>query len=370
MKTNAKYFWKLLFLLAFGGCNNTDYAGITPEALSIGTNTTVFVATRRNEDDDGNFGPERSEVLTLLENTISLPPSHIRGSVAKISSTPEPHKDLALAAREKFSSPEAFYSRIRQAMQANLDDVPEVTVFLHGFNTSQSQALFALAQLGHDLEIPGAMVLYSWPSQGKLLGYAYDSDSVLYSRDSLEWLLRGLKSAGAQRIMLIAHSMGGQLAMETIRQIDIREPGWPARNLGAVVLVAPDLDVELFRQQVQGMSRIPDPLVVFASERDSALEVSALLRGSADVARLGNIANVKKISDLPVEVIDVTAFSKKSSSAHFVPGTSTELLEMMVAARTVSGVFGSENKALERLLRGEKIGLVNAEELVLSQPIE
>lgn len=356
---------RTLLLLSLTACGGSDYTAVVPEAISVGTNYPVFVATVRMKDTNERFGPKRSTQMSFLEQTVSIPPNHTRGSVGRTSETPDPNKEFALAATKEFESTRDFQARIDQIMRENMDDVKEVTVFVHGYNTSQAQAVSRLAQLGYDLEIPGAMILFSWPSKGKLFGYAYDGDSVMFARDDLERLLRNLRSSGVRRIGLLAHSMGGQLAVETIRQIDIREPGWPARNLGSIVLVAPDLDIELFRRQLNGMSRVPDSFFVFASAKDQALNVSARLRGTHDRQRLGNIENIEDIADLPIQVVDTTAFDKSAVRGHFVAGTSSELIEMLVAARQIDGIFGGESRSLERLVRGRNVHLEEAEQVVL-----
>jgi len=102
----------------------------------------------------------------------------------------------------------------------------EVVVFVHGFNNSFSDAAFRMAQLGHDLELPGAHVSYAWPSRANPLGYGYDQDSALFARDGLADLLETVRGAGQPDVIVVAHSMGSTLLMETFRQLEIVRPGW------------------------------------------------------------------------------------------------------------------------------------------------
>ena len=111
------------------------------------------------------------------------------------------------------------------------------------------KSLVAIDSQETDFRLPGIGVHFSWPSAAHPLGYTYDRDSVLYARDGLEQLLRQVSAAGPDRIILVGHSLGSMLVMETLRQMEIRSPAWAQRNLGGVVLVSPDLDVDVFRQQ-------------------------------------------------------------------------------------------------------------------------
>ena len=79
-------------------------------------------------------------------------------------------------------------------------------------NTPMRVAHF-IAQMAHDLQLPGAVVHYSWPSAAEPLGYAHDRDSALFARDGLEQLMQEITAAGARRIIIVSHSMGSALTM-------------------------------------------------------------------------------------------------------------------------------------------------------------
>lgn len=352
-------------VMALSACTDRSYTPTIPEALEVGSGFTLFAATTRAKDPDGSFGYERSEQLRLLEMIVSIPPSHTPGELDFAYASPDPQTQFTMAARYEIPTKSAFRARLNQAMS----DVPsaerEVTVFVHGYNATQAETAFRAAQLAYDINLPGEMVIYSWPSQGKALGYAYDNDSMLFARDGLEQLLYELKATNARRIILVAHSMGSLLTMETLRQIELRQPGWTSKNIGGVVLISPDLDIEVFRSQLKSLSKVPQPFVVFVSERDKILNLSARLRGTADRERLGNISNTDKIADLPVEIIDTTAFSKGAGSSHFVPATSPALLAMMNQAQTLHETFGIERLRLESLLPDEVIRRQGATEITL-----
>jgi esterase/lipase superfamily enzyme len=357
-----------VLVILVSGCTDRSFTPTVPQALGIGTPKTIFAATNREPLKNGNYGAQRSADLNLLELTVSIPPEHKPGTLKFGYAKPNPESEFTMAGRHSFADEAAFAARLR----AELAKVPpkerEVTVFVHGYNSTQAETAFRAAQLTHDIDIPGATVIYSWPSKGRALGYAYDSDSVLYSRDGLEHLLRSLRHSGARRVVVVAHSMGGLLTMETLRQIEIRTPGWTANNLGGVILMSPDLDVDVFHSQIQQFAKVPQPFLVFVSRKDNILTLSQRLRGHDSRGRLGNLNNIDDVSDLPIEIIDTTAFADEAESQHFVAATSPALVALLNGARETSDTFSHNPDLLRKILPGQIIVYDNAVRVDLDRP--
>lgn len=329
------------------GCTDRSLSPVTPSALEVGTARTIFVATNRNELPDGSFGPERSEDYHLLELTVSIPPNHTPGKLEFGYADPNPETQFTLAARHQFPHQSDFDKRLQAELNQFPPDERDVLVFVHGFNSTQAETAFRAAQLGHDLDTPGATIVYSWPSLGSPLGYAYDGDSVLFARDGLEQLLRHLNKAGARRIVLAAHSMGSLLAMEALRQIEIRSPNWSEQNLAGVILLSPDLDLDVFRSQIQQFSKVPEPFVVFVSSKDTILNISRRIRGTHSRERLGSLSSIEAVSDLPIDIVDTTAFADSAESGHFVTATSPTFLALLNKAQATEGAFETRPQAVE-----------------------
>lgn len=339
-------------LASLASCTDRSFTPVMPEALEVGRAYTVFAATSREAEDNGTFGYGRSDKLSLLELTVSIPPLHTPGDLKFGYAEPNPRRQFTLAGQRQFADADAFRTRIADSVRGLPRGQREVTVFVHGYNATQAETAFRAAQIAHDINLPGALVIYSWPSRASALGYAYDNDSMLFARDGLERLLRDLRASGTNRIILVAHSMGSALTMETLRQMDIADPGWPARELGGLVLVSPDLDIEVFRSQVKRISRLPDPFVLFASGKDRILDLSARLRGTRKQDRLGSIENTDRISDLPIQIVDTTPFSKSAGSSHFVPATSPALIALLNRITTLNQTFRAEDISLTSVLTG------------------
>ena len=122
-----------------------------------------------------------------------------------------------------------------------------------------------------------------------MLAYGYDRESTAYSRNALESLLKAIsRDPAVGEISILAHSMGNSLALETLRQMAIRD-GRVAPKIRNVLLAAPDVDVDLAREAIIDMGpRANRPaFTLFVSQDDRALAVSRRVWGSE--ARLGAI---------------------------------------------------------------------------------
>lgn len=349
----------LVWVATLGACVDRSVSVILPQALEVGTAQTVFAATTRAREPDGSYGYGRAEDLRFLELTVSIPPSHRPGTLDFSYSNPDPAKQFVLAGLKEFDGP--------QDLKARLNGAQEVTIFVHGFNATQTETAFRAAQLAHDIGLPGQTLIYSWPSRGSGTGYAYDLDSMLFARDGLQQTVKTLKSIGVPRILIVAHSMGSALTMEMMRQAELREPGWSRRNLEGVLLISPDLDVDVFRSQMASIKDPPDPFLVMVSKKDRVLGISARLRGTAKSERLGNIRSTDRIAEYPISIIDTTVFNRDAESSHFVAATSPALLSILGALRRVSRTFGKDNGGIDLLVPPAVRNDTGATEVVLTE---
>jgi esterase/lipase superfamily enzyme len=359
-------FLSFVFCLGLAACTDRSFTPTVPEALSVGTPKTIFAATSREREEDGTFGFGRSEDISLLELTVSIPPNHKPGHLEFAYANPDPKRQFTMANSHSFKSAAEFRSRLRKAIFDSRNPSRDATVFIHGFNSTHSETAFRATQMAHDMQIQGPQLVYSWPSRGSPLGYAYDGDSILFARDGLEQLLRQIRQAGASRTMVVAHSMGTVLLMETLRQIEIADPGWARQALGGVVLISPDLDVDLFRAQMSRLKHPPKPFIVFVSRKDRILDISSRIRGTYSRERLGNISSVDRIADLPIEIVDMTEFSKDAGSGHFVPATSPSLIALMTGTRRLAESYDERTVSAEDLFPSSVTHYRGATEINLS----
>lgn len=354
----------LLALATLASCTNRTIAPFVSDVPASATQVPILTVTGRAVNAKGNFSGKRDEVLRYFLNSVSIPPNHEEGKVEVSYQRPDPANHFVISNQQALAGEASFTKTLRAELAKQPAKDREVMLFVHGYNTSYSDGLFRLAQLKHDLKIPGVAAHFSWPSAANPLGYSQDRDSVLFARDSLQETLKTMRAATDAPILLAAHSMGSFLLMETLRQIEIETPGWTKRSLSGVVLVAPDISVDVFVSQARRMKELPQPFVVFTSKRDPALRLSARLN-NVD-ARLGNLVDPEPLAELPVTLVDVSLFGKQASNKHFVAGSSPALISLMRRSDAIEAAFREDISGRAGLLPGTVINVRKATQLVLT----
>lgn len=357
---------RLALILAFlAACSPRGEIVLDPDAGQVGTTEVIFVGTTRMVDPEtGDFGGDRlRDSVSYGRYTVSVPPDRAVGDITyPTGRTADPRTDFLTTEALAYEGAAAFRADLSRALATLPKGQREVTVFTHGFNNTFAEGLYRIAQMTHDLENPGVQVHYSWPSRGKPLAYVHDRDSALFARDGLETLLQDVAAAGAERIVIVGHSMGAALAMETLRQIAIRGNAALMARIGGVVLLSPDIDIDVFHAQASMIGRLPQPFFIFTSRRDKALALSARLTGTRQ-ERLGNIKDLDQIADLEVTVVDVAAFSV--GDGHFNVSKSPALIGLLGQIGDVAAAYGRDRTGRPGLLPGVVLTVQNVTQVVL-----
>jgi len=352
----------VLFLALLAACTPRGLITIYPDAEIVGPQQSIFVATTRARTVDGKFTSNRSPVVTYLHYDISIPPARNLGEINWPNTPPDPQTDFLVTKEDRFQSSSQFISALSKSLRARKQSQREVVIYVHGFNNNFAEGLYRMAQLSHDFELAQPTIHYSWPSAGNPLGYGYDRDSMLYARDGLEELIKTVDRAGAKEILLVGHSMGALLVMETLRQISIENPDTAARLIDGVALLSPDIDIELFKQQTRRIGRLPDPFVIFTSRKDRALRLSARLTGQK--ARLGNVDDARLLADLEVTLVDVSEFST-GGTGHFTTAKSPALIRIFASLPEIDAAFSRDRSGRSGLLPGTVLVVQKATEIIL-----
>jgi esterase/lipase superfamily enzyme len=347
-------------LLALMSCTPRGQITLDPAAAEVGAVQKVFVGTTRKPEADGSFGGGRSEMLRFARFDVAIPPDR---EVGEINWPPKngpvnARRQFVTTAAQTYGGTQDFGGDLRAQLARTGG---EAVIFVHGYNTNMAEGVYRVAQFAHDLQLPGTVVLYSWPSAAEPLGYAYDRDSALSARDGLEALIHQVARAGAKKILLVAHSMGSGLTMEALRSASLRGDKATLRVLNGVILISPDIDVDVFREEALSMGKLPQPFVIFGSDRDKILRLSAALTGQEE--RLGSLSDVSRVADLEVTFLDVGEFAK--GAGHFVVGDSAALIRMLERIVDVQGAFERDRKARIGLLPGVVLTVQNATQVIL-----
>ena len=302
-----------------------------------GTIAPILVVSSRNLKADGSLGSGRGEGLSFGRYDISVPPDRRAGTLNLPSFRANPRKHFATLNNEIFPTEALFRSQLRAQLMSRPSGRRRAVVFVHGYNTGYEDGLFRFSQFYTDVGLDDVPVHYSWPSAEKLLRYGYDRDSMLYARDGFKATLRSVIAAGAEGVLIIGHAMGSMLIMETLREIAIAGDTETRNRIDGVILVSPDIDIDVFRGQVRRIGEVPQPFVVFSSKRDRVLRFAASeIYGNT---RVGALTLEGELSDLDVNVVDVTDFSKGLLN-HDTAITSPAFLKIMGNMRAFTGSFG------------------------------
>lgn len=277
----------LLVFISLSACDPRPTAGqlvpVAPPAEEI-EEVRLLAATDRAPigDESDTFGSERG-TLSYEEFVIGVLP---RPSGAGIIPEFVSHRNLAedFISLERNHLDEAGFIR-NLAVHGARDDT--LLLFVHGYNYSYPEAVFRLAELSSSTGLRGTPLVFSWPSQARLRGYLADQDGAIYARDDLVHVLNMLtRTRPGTEIFVVGHSMGAWLVMESLRQLRLQGRADVLARL-QVGLVAPDIDIDVFRAQMNVIGTLSSPILVLVARDDLALAVARGVSGGRP--RLGRV---------------------------------------------------------------------------------
>ena len=339
------------------GCSSRLAQGaLVPAALANTEGTSsvpVLVATKRKRSmaDAGEmFGSEPAEDVSYASIAVSIPPDAARkiGEVQWPTSLPGDPRQNFMMVSANYLDKQSFGTALSAAVKQT--GRGKVLVFVHGFNNRFDEAVYRFAQIVHDFKAPAIPVLFSWPSRGVigLRAYQDDLESATNSREALEHLLDAIGgNANVKEVTVLCHSMGCFLTLEALhsRAVRVGKIGDKVKN---VLLVAPDVDINLFRTQMRQMGTARPRFALFMSQDDGALKLSKSIWGGT--TRLGDVDPDQEPykSDFQREgimVFDLTALRGGAHSRAFDKVTS---VMGMIEQRLAEGQQMTDNGAKPR----------------------
>ena len=333
----------LLTLLVLGACATPGSMPIVDTSTAQGEVHPILVATTRAKSSDSlhPYSAERSDELFFDDVAVWVPANRMPGSVTYPSKRPSPDKEFAVTERKNLSKGE-FTQHLNNRL-AKLDGKKTVTLFIHGYNVSYSEGVYRTAQIDSDFDNYSIPVHFSWPSSGRIVGYIYDRDSVQFARDGLIKLLNLIHASDAESLFLVSHSMGTLLTMEAMRHLSLAKQEEILKMISPLILASPDIDVDVFRSQVESLSERPDPILVFVAKDDNALSVSKFLRGGHQ--RIGEGGNIAKLQEHGIAVIDLTNIDTGDSSQHSAFSASPELIKLIQQSSAAQNTLNEADEA-------------------------
>jgi esterase/lipase superfamily enzyme len=217
----------------------------------------------------------------------------------------DPLKNVVLLDTQH-QTPEEFYADMQRC--ATRSDRKEALVFVHGFNVTFQDAARRTAQLAYDLQFDGVPIFFSWPSQGSLLDYLVDETNVAWSVPHFkEFLVNVAKQSGVGSVHLVAHSMGNRALTSALKELHF-ELGPDCPKFDEVVLTAPDVDAETFKQDLAPVIiKTAQRVTLYASSNDEALLVSKEVHGYARAGESGDqLVVVPGMDTIDVSAVDTS----------------------------------------------------------------
>ncbi len=197
-----------------------------------------------------------------------------------------------------------------------------LVVWVHGYNNTAAEAVYRHTQMAEDIGMNGPQVSFVWPSAASGRGYLHDRDSVLDARRPLADTLLALRRRWSGDILIVAHSLGVFLVMESLTRLAAQ--GFPVTDIAdGLLFLQPDIDPDVFHEQVQDLGQLPARSVVVLAEDDPALRISGGLAQTG--ARVGNTSH--SVPDA-FEAINLTGV-RDAATSHLVALSSQQVLAFL-----------------------------------------
>jgi len=339
----------LAMALALSGCSaapqlvGMDNPDVPALSVSDVTRHRIFIATTRQASDLAGvfYGEGRAPELGLASVDVTVPPNHVLGQLERpMRLPPDPRSEFAIIDPSVYQTDSAFVTEINRDLASRPRTERQLLLFVHGYNTSTTDAILRLGQFVEDTKYQGVPVLITWASAAKLTRYVYDLNSALIARDQLIDIADILKETRAESVDIFAHSMGTFLTMEAL--VNAQQTGRLGKSIPIdnIMLAAPDIDIDLFRTQIAILPpSIREKMFILISKDDGALRVSRRIAGG--IPRVG-AADATELEPFGVTVIDLSEIQDTTSTSHNKFASSPEVVQLVGAGLNEAATFGGD----------------------------
>ena len=175
----------------------------------------------------------------------------------------------------------------------------DVVLFVHGFNISFNESIEVSLRMVQRTGILAIPVAYSWPSRARFSAYGADYDRNEWTIEHLQDFIQDVISALPEGKVLhvVAHSMGNRALLDALLRTHL-----PERRLGQLIMIAPDVDSEIFKDEVLRAGPFRRK-TLYVSRHDLALRAAGWLRSG--LPRAGD-ANEQYVVVKGLDTIDTS----------------------------------------------------------------
>ncbi len=333
------------------GIENPD---VSPSQVPGITSHKVFIMTSRARSgvEAELYSRQRSGQLGLSSVVVTVPPNHTTSKIERSKTNPpDPRKNFTVIEPVVYETDGKFLSSMNRELERRSPEDRTILGFVHGYNMTLSDATLRLTQFVQDSGFEGVPVLFSWASYASATRYVYDLNSALQSRVQMVTAADLLTRSNANRVDILAWSMGSFAIMEGIVYATTTGHFDRKNRLKNIILASPDIDLDLFRAQLQLIPEVVDDVYILTSKADYALKLSSLIAGRQ--TRLGQ-ANIEQLEDLGVSVIDLSEVDDVGTKSHGKFAESPKVVQLigrgLKETNSLGEVAGSEAVSLPSLL--------------------
>ncbi len=325
------------------GIDNPEFP---TQAVTGAKQHTVFIATTRADSEvvGALFSELRADELGLASVDVSIPPTHRIGAIERPKALPpDPRTEFAIVDPAVYETEEGFIAALNAELRQRTPANRDILFFVHGYNTTTSEAILHVGQFVEDSGFEGVPVLFTWASAGRVTRYVYDLNSALVARGRLIDAAELVGRSIGTEYHLFAHSMGGFLTMEAI--VYAAQTGQFDRSgrLSNIVLASPDIDLDLFRAQLAEVESDFERFFVLLSRDDLALRASRRIAGG--VPRVG-AADADALAELGINAIDLSEISDTRTNSHSKFTGSPEIVQLIGAGLKRAPTYGSARRTV------------------------
>ncbi|MCL2928268.1 MAG: alpha/beta hydrolase [Trichodesmium sp. MAG_R01] len=288
---------------------------LTDTAETTATLYPLWFGTNRKPVDTDNiskgFSGKRDDKLHYGICQVAVPKSHKIGSIGsplwkRLITFKDDRLKLQFQSLQTLEK-ELFWANINEELKDHEINERSALVFVHGYNVNFEDAAIRAAQMGFDLQVPGITAFYSWPSQGKLSAYPVDEASIEASEKYMtEFLLNLAEKTDIEKIHIVAHSMGNRGLLRAVQRIISQVQTITNIAFGQIILAAPDVDIDLFKELAKGYRQLAERTTLYISSKDKALATSALIHQHGRAGFFPPVTVVEGIDTVKVSKIDLT----------------------------------------------------------------
>ncbi len=124
----------------------------------------IFIMSNRQASEvvGALYSGARAPDLGIASVNVTIPPNHVVGELERPKRLPpDPRIEFAVVDPVVFKSDASFISRINRELAARPPGERELLLFVHGYDTTTSDAILRLAQFVEDSGFKGVPVLFT-----------------------------------------------------------------------------------------------------------------------------------------------------------------------------------------------------------------